>query len=165
MAVVASHVCFVTETYPPEINGVASTLAQLASGMRARGHRVSLVRPTQPAVDAPGRGREPRTLLVGGMRLPGYKGLRIGFPAGRALRAVWSRSRPDAVYVATEGPLGWSAVRAGGSTGRIRARPGSSRHNPRFCLMQPVEIKPGLPLNRGGCSEIEDRSRAFLDRA
>src|SRR5262245_59186244 len=46
------------------------------------------------------------------MRLPGYKGLRIGLPAGGALRAVWSRSRPDAVYVATEGLLGWSALRA-----------------------------------------------------
>jgi hypothetical protein len=34
-----------------------------------------------------------------------------------------------------------------------------------LCLMQPVEIEPGLPLNRGGCGEIEDRPRAFLDRA
>src|SRR5882724_2123690 len=116
MVVVASHVCIVTETYPPEINGVASTLAHLASGMRERGHIVSLVRPRQPSIDVPGR-REPRTLRVGGMRLPGYKGLRIGFPAGAALRTVWSRSRPDAVYVATEGPLGWSAARAGAALG------------------------------------------------
>ncbi|TMK33775.1 MAG: glycosyltransferase family 1 protein [Actinobacteria bacterium] len=117
MAVVVSHVCLVTETYPPEINGVAATLAQLASGMRARGHTVSLVRPVQPAVDARGRRREPGTLLVAGMRLPGYKGLRLGFPAGAVLRAVWTRNRPDAVYVATEGPLGWSAVRAGAALG------------------------------------------------
>ena len=116
MVVVASHVCIVTETYAPEINGVASTLAHLASGMRERGHIVSLVRPRQPSIDVPGR-REPRTLRVGGMRLPGYKGLRIGFPAGAALRTVWSRSRPDAVYVATEGPLGWSAARAGAALG------------------------------------------------
>ena len=117
MVAVASHVCIVTETYPPEINGVASTLAQLASGMRARGHTLSLVRPRQPAADVPGRRPEPRTLLVTGMRLPGYKGLRVGLPAGATLRAVWSRNRPDAVYVATEGPLGWSAVRAGAALG------------------------------------------------
>jgi glycosyltransferase involved in cell wall biosynthesis len=117
MAVVARHLCIVTETYPPEINGVASTLAQLASGLRARGHTVSLVRPRQPAVDIAATRREPRTLLVGGMRLPGYKGLRIGLPAGGALRAVWRRNRPDAVYVATEGLLGWSAVRAGAALG------------------------------------------------
>src|SRR5262249_17937217 len=35
----------------------------------------------------------------------------------------------------------------------------------RFCLSQPVEIEPGLPLNRGGCGEIENCPRAFLDRA
>ncbi|HEY7542839.1 MAG TPA: glycosyltransferase family 1 protein [Methylomirabilota bacterium] len=113
----ASHVCIVTETYAPEINGVASTLGRLASGMRARDHTVSLVRPRQPADDVPGRRPEPGTLLVSGMRLPGYKGLQLGFPAGAALRAAWSRRRPDAVYVATEGPLGWSAVRAGAALG------------------------------------------------
>ena len=35
----------------------------------------------------------------------------------------------------------------------------------RLCLMQLVEIEPGLPLIRGGCGKIEDRPRAFLDRA
>jgi glycosyltransferase involved in cell wall biosynthesis len=37
----------------------------------------------------------------------------MGFPAGSTIRTEWSRCRPDAVYVATEGPLGWCAVRAG----------------------------------------------------
>jgi len=117
MAHVASHVCIVTETYPPEINGVAATLGRLAAGMRARGHAVSLVRPRQPAVDVAGRRPEPGTLLVPGMRLPGYEGLQLGWPAGASLRAAWSRNRPDAVYVATEGPLGWSAARAGSALG------------------------------------------------
>jgi glycosyltransferase involved in cell wall biosynthesis len=114
---VASHVCIVSETYAPEINGVASTLARLAAGMRARGHVVSLVRPRQPMVDDLSRRLEPGTLLVPGMRLPGYTGLQLGFPAGAALRAAWSRNRPDALYVATEGPLGWSAARAGAALG------------------------------------------------
>ena len=117
MVVVASRVCIVTETYAPEINGVASTLGRLADGMRARGHVVSLVRPRQKAIDVRGRRPEPGTLLVPGMRLPGYKGLQLGFPAGAALRAAWRRRPPDAVYVATEGPLGWSAVRAGAALG------------------------------------------------
>src|SRR5580765_4018986 len=91
MVVVASRVCIVTETYAPEINGVASTLARLASGMRERGHTVSLVRPRQPAVDVRGRRPTPGTLLVPGMRLPGYKGLQLGFPAGAGLRAGHSR--------------------------------------------------------------------------
>jgi glycosyltransferase involved in cell wall biosynthesis len=111
------HVCVVTETYPPEINGVASTLAQLVAGMRARGHTVTLVRPRQRPADCFDPLADPSTTLVAGMSLPGYRGLRFGFPAGPALRAVWSQQRPDAVYVATEGPLGWSAVRTGARLG------------------------------------------------
>jgi glycosyltransferase involved in cell wall biosynthesis len=104
------HVSLVTETYPPEINGVALTLARLAEGLRARGHTVSVVRPRQPACDARGRGHDGTLVLVPGIPLPGYGGLRLGLPAGATLRACWTRHRPDVVYVATEGPLGWSAV-------------------------------------------------------
>ena len=41
------HICVVTETYLPEINGVALTLANLLKGLIARGHRVSVVHPKQ----------------------------------------------------------------------------------------------------------------------
>src|SRR5580700_11899958 len=41
------HFCIVTETYPPEINGVALTLANLVKGLLARGHTVSVVHPKQ----------------------------------------------------------------------------------------------------------------------
>ena len=37
----------VTETYPPEVNGVAMTLSRLVGGLRARGHEVEVVRPRQ----------------------------------------------------------------------------------------------------------------------
>jgi glycosyltransferase involved in cell wall biosynthesis len=111
------HLCVVTETYPPEVNGVASTLAQLVIGMRARGHWVSLVRPRQRCVDTPDVSPDPATTLVAGLPLPRYHGLQVGFPARAALRAVWTRSRPDIVYAATEGPLGWSALRAGAALG------------------------------------------------
>src|SRR4051812_44069567 len=37
----------VTETYPPEINGVAATIASTVAGLRVRGHQVQLVRPWQ----------------------------------------------------------------------------------------------------------------------
>ena len=48
------HVCLVTDTYPPEINGVALTLARLARGLRERGHAVSVVRPRPAAGQGPG---------------------------------------------------------------------------------------------------------------
>jgi glycosyltransferase involved in cell wall biosynthesis len=103
----------VSETYSPEINGVALTVAGLAHGLAEAGHAVQLIRPRQraDAVEAVAEhGIE--TTLVRGMRLPRYPGLQFGFPATRRLRALWSRQRPDAIYVATEGPLGWSALRA-----------------------------------------------------
>jgi glycosyltransferase involved in cell wall biosynthesis len=108
----ALEVCVVTETFPPEINGVTLTLGHLVSGLRGRGHRVSLVRPRQPAVDPPGPAPDPALELVPGLALPGYSAVRMGLPAGARLRERWRRRPPDAIYVATEGPLGRSAVRA-----------------------------------------------------
>src|SRR5262245_46249772 len=105
------RVCVVSETYPPEINGVAMTLARLVDGLRGRGHTVSVVRPRQ-RVDRFDDRRDSDEVLVHGAPLPGYGGLQIGLPAGGALRRHWRERRPDVIYVATEGPLGWSAVRA-----------------------------------------------------
>ncbi len=108
----------VTETYPPEVNGVAMTVSRLVAGLRDHGHRVRIVRPRQHAGDcaAPGDGPAggpgPDELTLPGMPLPGYAGLRFGLPARRRLRAAWRAARPDAVHVVTEGPLGWSAVAA-----------------------------------------------------
>ncbi|HVO94159.1 MAG TPA: glycosyltransferase family 1 protein [Terriglobales bacterium] len=105
------HFCIVTETFSPEINGVALTLSHLIAGLRKLGHTVSIVRPRQQGLDGFGRSYDPRVTLVHSLPLPGYRGLHIGLPAGSALRRCWSGHRPDAVYVATQGPLGWSAVR------------------------------------------------------
>jgi glycosyltransferase involved in cell wall biosynthesis len=105
------HVCVVTETYAPEINGVALTLGHLVDGLRARGHVVSVVRPRQRVADTAVTSPDPAVTLVRGVPLPGYEALRFGLPAGARLRVNWSSRRPDVVYVATEGPLGWSAVR------------------------------------------------------
>lgn len=101
-------IAVVTETHPPEVNGVAMTVGRLIDGLRGRGHRVSVLRPRQSPADRGGEG----DLLLAGLPLPGYAGLRFGLPAGRALARAWRRQRPDVVHVVTEGPLGWSAVAA-----------------------------------------------------
>ena len=41
------HIALISETFPPEINGVANTLGRLVDGLRGRGHRVQLIRPRQ----------------------------------------------------------------------------------------------------------------------
>src|SRR5262249_19309529 len=105
------HICLVTETYPPEINGVSLTLAHLTKGLLALGHQVSMVRPRQRSIDSTDRKHDCDTTLVRGLPLPGYPGLQFGLPAGGLLRRSWTDRRPDVVYVATEGPLGFAAVR------------------------------------------------------
>jgi len=105
-------VCVVTETFQPEINGVTLTLGHLVKGLRARGHHVSLVRPRQPGVDPAGDHEDPDVTLVPGLAMPGYAAVRLGLHAGALLRERWRRRPPDAIYVATEGPLGLSALEA-----------------------------------------------------
>ena len=105
------RITLVTETFPPEVNGAAGTLHRLVAGLSARGHRLVVVRPRFPTVgvgSAPSRGWE--EWPVASVPLPGYAVLRAGLPAGRTLRRRWRVRRPDVVHVATEGPLGWSAV-------------------------------------------------------
>ena len=79
------HICIVTETYAPEINGVALTLARLVEGLRLQGHTVSLIRPRQRRGEANGRGEHSMETLVPGLPLFGYKGLHFGLPAGEVL--------------------------------------------------------------------------------
>jgi glycosyltransferase involved in cell wall biosynthesis len=111
----ALHIALVTETYPPEINGVAMTLGRLVAGLRARGQRVSLTRPRQARDGAAGSDGDEH--LVMGLPIPGYAGLKFGLASRRRLSAAWRRTRPDLVHVATEGPLGWAAMAAARSLG------------------------------------------------
>ncbi|PKO34120.1 MAG: glycoside hydrolase [Betaproteobacteria bacterium HGW-Betaproteobacteria-7] len=104
----ALEIALVSETYPPEVNGVAMTVGRLVSGLRELGHRVEVIRPRQTLGDA--GGDDDRT--VAALPLPGYYGLRFGLPAGGMLTRRWRLRRPDLVHVVTEGPLGWSAVSA-----------------------------------------------------
>ncbi len=97
----------VTETYPPEVNGVALTVQGLEHGLRHNGHEVEVIRPRQAQDSAAAH-----ELLVRGAALPRYPGLRFGLPAPQRLARHWQQHRPDAIYIATEGPLGWSAMRA-----------------------------------------------------
>ena len=103
-------IALISETFPPEINGVANTLGRLVDGLRARGHRLQLVRPRQSADH--GRKSDEQLLLTRGWPLPGYPGLQWGQSALHKLLRHWQRQPPDVLYIATEGPLGLSALRA-----------------------------------------------------
>jgi glycosyltransferase involved in cell wall biosynthesis len=107
----ALRIAIVTETFPPEVNGVAMTLGRIVNELLQRGHSLQVVRPRQVRETA-----EPREgldhVLSLGIPLPTYGDLRFGLPSKSRLAKLWSNCRPDIVHVVTEGPLGWSAVAA-----------------------------------------------------
>ena len=108
----ALRIALVTESYPPEINGVAHTVAKVVEGLCTRDHAVQLVRPRQGHLDRPSQREGLEEVLTRSMPIPMYGSLRLGLPFGRTLLRLWTARRPDIVHIATEGPLGWSALRA-----------------------------------------------------
>jgi len=104
------RIAVVTETYPPEVNGVASTLARLVEGLRERGHDIQLIRPRQSTTEDGARDARFHEVLMRGMPIPRYPDLKLGMPSRKALTSLWALRRPDLVHIATEGPLGWSAL-------------------------------------------------------
>lgn len=106
------RIACVTETYPPEVNGVSLTVARMVEGLHRRNHDVQLVRPRQAAQESAESGDRFQEVLLKGLPIPRYPSLRMGVPSKRTLIQLWTHHRPDVVHIATEGPLGWSALQA-----------------------------------------------------
>lgn len=98
-------ITFVSDTYSPQLNGVATTLSHLVNQLRQLGHEVDIVRPSSLACDEDG-------LQTPSVALPGYFDVRVGLPMGLVLQSRWHRRKPEVIYVATESPLGVSAINA-----------------------------------------------------
>ncbi len=95
----------VTETYPPEHGGAPRVLHRFVELLRARGHRVTVLRPRQRHEAHAGD-----DFLVRSLKFPFDPTLRMGLPEARRLTRRWRGERPDLVHVATQGPLGASAL-------------------------------------------------------
>ena len=102
----------VTETYPPEVNGVSLSLARFVEGLRERNHEIQLIRPRQSFGEQAKSTAGFDELLTQGVPIPRYPDLKMGLPAKQALIKQWTLKRPDLVHIVTEGPLGWSALQA-----------------------------------------------------
>jgi glycosyltransferase involved in cell wall biosynthesis len=103
------RIAYITETYPPELNGVALTVARTVDYLRERGHEVELIRPRQSGET---RHADDAEWLTPGCPIPMYPDLRFGLARARSLVERFKRTRPRIVHVATQGPLGWAAVHA-----------------------------------------------------
>jgi glycosyltransferase involved in cell wall biosynthesis len=108
----AMRISLVTETFPPEVNGVARTLFNLLTGLKDRGHKIQVIRPRQRDKELPHSTQGILQFPVLSIPLPGYRGLRMGLPSRSRIIRIWKKSPPDVVYIATEGPLGYSALQA-----------------------------------------------------
>ncbi|MCL7929983.1 glycosyltransferase family 4 protein [Halomonas llamarensis] len=106
------RLCIVSETWAPEINGVAHTLRRLSHELARLGVTVDLVRP-RPQNAAAGQTASVDTELhTPSMPLPGYRDVKIGLTTPARMRRFFLAQRPDVVYLATQGPLGWAARQA-----------------------------------------------------
>jgi len=89
------RIAIITDAWAPQVNGVVTTLARAVDALREQGDRVQLHTP----LDHP-------TLA-----LPTYKEIRLSLAPYRRLADRLDSFVPDAIHIATEGPLGWAGRR------------------------------------------------------
>jgi len=105
-------IAIVTETYPPQINGVSRTLGRLVEHLARRGHQVLLVHPQYEEAERGGPGLENiSTVTLKAWPLPFYREVLLARPPFGAYKQALIAFGPDLVHVATEGGLGLSALR------------------------------------------------------
>lgn len=85
----------VTDAWYPQVNGVVRTLDSVCETMRAQGHEVEVVTPDGF-----------RTI-----RCPTYAEIRLALRPGPNIARRLDSFAPDAIHIATEGPLGFAAWR------------------------------------------------------
>ena len=85
----------VTDAWRPQINGVVTTLQRTADSLGELGHAVTMMTPEGLATIA----------------CPTYPEIRLALFQGRRIAGWLERERPDALHIATEGPLGLAARR------------------------------------------------------
>lgn len=89
------RILIVSDAWHPQVNGVVRTLSMVALELRGMGHTVEVLGPERfPTVD-----------------MPTYGSIKLALFPGRRLAAMIEAFRPEALHIATEGPLGWAARR------------------------------------------------------
>lgn len=85
----------VTDAWLPQVNGVVTTLLELQAGLLERGHEVRVIEPS----------------AFKRFACPGYREIELAWRPGKQVQRMLDEAEPDAIHIATEGPLG-SAARA-----------------------------------------------------
>jgi glycosyltransferase involved in cell wall biosynthesis len=110
------RITIVSETYFPQINGVSRTLEKLVGHCCARGDQVQLLVPRYDQ----SMGEDPAGVErtdFSGVSLPCYREVVLPLTTPGRIRRELSRFGTQLVHIATEGSLGWAALRAARSLG------------------------------------------------
>ena len=103
-------IAIVTETWSPEVNGVALSLLQICKGLQKLGHKILLIRPTQKVACT--EFSPNKECLVNGQMIPKYGQMQFGWPQYRKVSKSFEVFAPDIVHIVTEGPLGLAVLQA-----------------------------------------------------
>jgi glycosyltransferase involved in cell wall biosynthesis len=87
------RILIATDAWHPQVNGVVRTLTSLQRSALALGADIEFLTPEG----------------FPSMELPTYPGLRIAWPNRREIARRIEAAAPEAIHIATEGPIGWSA--------------------------------------------------------
>lgn len=93
--VTARSIVIVTDAWHPQVNGVVRTLSKTCEVLREWGHQVSVISPDQ----------------YRNFPAPSYPEIRLALTPPGAVGRRLKELAPDAVHIATEGPLGFAARR------------------------------------------------------
>lgn len=116
-----------TDAFAPQVNGVVRTYSRLAEEVGALGAHVSFISPGEFHT----------------VRCPTYPEIRLAVQGRRHLARRIEELRPDAIHIATEGPVGWMAR----SYCRRRAIPFTTSFHTRF--PEYLRSRFGLPSSLG----------------
>src|ERR1700746_686760 len=82
-----------TDAWHPQVNGVVRTLTSLAKAAANLGSDIAFLTPDG----------------FHSVGVPTYPGLRVALPNRREIARRIEAAAPDAIHIATEGPIGWAA--------------------------------------------------------
>ncbi|MFG2605501.1 glycosyltransferase family 4 protein [Streptomyces sp. NPDC048514] len=110
------RVVIVTESFPPDVNGVAHCALQTARHLVDRGHLPLVVAPAQAPGSAPDANAPCPVVRVPSLPLPGYPQVRVALPS-RRLAAALTEHRADVVHLASPFVLGVRGMAAAARLG------------------------------------------------
>src|SRR5207249_1123389 len=102
-----THILVATDAWHPQVNGVVRTLTMVAEAARGFGAEFSFITPDS-------------FRTVG---MPSYRDVRLALPRPAKIARLIAEAEPDAIHIATEGPIGVFVRRPRGGGEEYRSVP------------------------------------------